>query len=154
MKLESLASRMEKVGCPIHPSAIYKIESAGRRITVDELVGFSEVFGIPVEELLLPPEVAATQELVQRITAWDAARVAAIRSQDEADALWARLQEYVQAHPEISEAVEAAVGAWTDFYYDSDDANREWILDHKIADLTGDRSRKEQAAAKFHEVIG
>ena len=56
--LDGLAKRMTDVGCPIHSSAIYKIESNDppRRITVDELVGFSRVLGIPVEELLLPPE--------------------------------------------------------------------------------------------------
>src|SRR5215211_5310614 len=55
---ERLCKELAEVGCPIHQSAISKIEGAshGRMITLDELIGFSKVFGIPVAELLLPPE--------------------------------------------------------------------------------------------------
>src|SRR5215211_6787059 len=55
---ERLVRELAEVGCPIHQSAISKIEGTtnGRMITLDELIGFSKVFGIPVAELLLPPE--------------------------------------------------------------------------------------------------
>lgn len=55
-KQATLARRMKDVGCPMEGSTIYKIESGDppRRVAVDELVGFARVFGIPVEELLLP----------------------------------------------------------------------------------------------------
>ncbi len=60
-----LAKRMEDAGYPVQASAIFKIEKGDppRRITVDELVGFSLVFGIPVADLLLPPEVVADQAM-------------------------------------------------------------------------------------------
>ena len=65
MTYESLAKRMTDHGCPIQPSAIYKIEKGTprRRITVDELVALSRVFDIPVEELLLPPDLVNGEEL-------------------------------------------------------------------------------------------
>ena len=58
---EGLAVRMAQVGCPIDQSAVYKIEKHDppRRITVDELVGFGAAFGVPIQELLLPPHVVA-----------------------------------------------------------------------------------------------
>jgi hypothetical protein len=50
---------MTLAGCPMYPTTIYKIEKGEkgkrRRITVDELVAFSRVFGIGVEELLALP---------------------------------------------------------------------------------------------------
>lgn len=56
---ESTASRMTVLGCPIHASAIYKIEKGEprRRIAVDELVGFADAFKVSVEELLVPVEL-------------------------------------------------------------------------------------------------
>jgi len=52
--LETLANAMSECGCSIDQSAIYKIEKGEprRRITVDELVAFSDVWAIPVERLL------------------------------------------------------------------------------------------------------
>ena len=59
------------VGCLMHPSTPFKIEKGDppRRITIDEFVGFSKVFGLSLDELLVPPDVAedaAITELVQR----------------------------------------------------------------------------------------
>lgn len=69
---DGLAKRMTDSGCPIDPSAIYKIEKGKppRRIVVDELVGFSRVFGLPVEELLLDPRIAAEAELLELARQW------------------------------------------------------------------------------------
>lgn len=56
----ALSDRLAKVNHPLHQSAISKIESPpatdGRRgISIDEAIGFSKVFGVPLGELLLPP---------------------------------------------------------------------------------------------------
>lgn len=53
---EGTAKRMTNIGCPIQPTAIYKIEKGQprRRISVDELVAFAKVFDFDVEEMLLP----------------------------------------------------------------------------------------------------
>lgn len=53
---EGLASRMTHLGNPMQASAIYKIEKADppRRITVDEMVGFSQVFDLDPADMLMP----------------------------------------------------------------------------------------------------
>lgn len=58
---ERLAEKMTEAGCPIQGSAIFKIEKGDppRRITVNELMAFSQVFGIRVPELLVSAELAS-----------------------------------------------------------------------------------------------
>jgi transcriptional regulator with XRE-family HTH domain len=72
-----LAKRMEDAGYPMQSSAIFKIEKGDppRRITVDELVGFSAVFGVPVSDLLLPPEVVADKAMHAALDQLNAARM-------------------------------------------------------------------------------
>ena len=67
--LEGLAKRMTDAGCPLAASAIYKTEQGQprRRIVTDELVTYSSVFGIPVDHLLLDPEIEAEQRLINKL---------------------------------------------------------------------------------------
>jgi transcriptional regulator with XRE-family HTH domain len=62
---EKLSRRMAEAGCPIHQSAIWKIEHADppRRITYDEALGFARVFDTPLDDLAVLPEIAADKEL-------------------------------------------------------------------------------------------
>ncbi|HEX2361561.1 MAG TPA: helix-turn-helix transcriptional regulator [Jiangellaceae bacterium] len=64
-----LAQRMTAQGCSIDQSALYKIEKGRprRRISVDELVALSEVFAVPVHELLAPPELAAKKVVLEAL---------------------------------------------------------------------------------------
>ena len=66
---DGLAKRMTDAGCPMTGSAIFKIEKAEprRRIVVDELVAFAKVFAVPMEELLLSPELAATKDITRLV---------------------------------------------------------------------------------------
>jgi transcriptional regulator with XRE-family HTH domain len=48
---EQLAERMRLEGVSVHQSAIQKTEKSGRRVSIDEMVAYAKVFGIPVEEL-------------------------------------------------------------------------------------------------------
>lgn len=54
---DSLAERMTAAGCPIQPSAIFKTEKGDppRRITVNELYALSQVFEMPLVQLLTHP---------------------------------------------------------------------------------------------------
>ena len=56
---ETLARKMTAAGCSIQGSAIFKIEKGTprRRVTVDELIALSTVFGVSIEELLKPMEL-------------------------------------------------------------------------------------------------
>ncbi len=62
------ARRMTAAGCPIDQSAINKIEQGDppRRITVDELVAFAQVFGLEIEDLLIPAYAARDAEIRRR----------------------------------------------------------------------------------------
>jgi transcriptional regulator with XRE-family HTH domain len=99
---EGLADRLGKVGCPIQPSAIYKIEKARppRRITVTELVAFSKVFMLSVEELLVDPATrlsAAAIRLVERFQAiqreYAEAKLREVELHKESEAVLVQLQE-------------------------------------------------------------
>lgn len=59
-----LASRMSSRGCPMGQSAVWKMENAGRRITVDELVSFAAVFKLDVPDLLRPVEAVKREAVV------------------------------------------------------------------------------------------
>lgn len=104
---DGLAKRLTNAGCPIQASAVFKIEkgSPRRRITVDELVAFSRVFEVDAEELLLPPGMVATQEL---ISLWDA-YLEAGQLQREADDACRRthkaLRDHLLANPDVRGAL-------------------------------------------------
>jgi transcriptional regulator with XRE-family HTH domain len=95
MSYDGLASRMEKAGCPINASAIYKIEKANppRRITVDELVGFSRVFELPIEDLLLPAHVVKQSRLLKGLDEIAECFFALRGAQDDYDASVAKVSE-------------------------------------------------------------
>lgn len=137
---DGLASRMTQAGCAIQSSAIYKIEKSDppRRITVDELVGFSEVFNIPVGNILMPPEIAAREALIELLTDWEMARRSAAEAKSAEDEAWTRLVEYIAEDPEIEPALESALRGWAKFYFDED--QREGALALKMWKLT--RSEK------------
>lgn len=65
LTFDGLAKRMTEAGCPLNASALFKIEKASprRRITVDELVAFSRVFKLPMEELVTDPALSQEREL-------------------------------------------------------------------------------------------
>jgi len=101
---------MERVGYPIQPSAIHKITSASRRITLDEAIAYAQVFNIPTDELLLPPEIARSSELksiwdqLQRNTAERLALQQSFRDQeapleDRQAAIMRRLGELAETDP-------------------------------------------------------
>ncbi|MEV0163411.1 helix-turn-helix domain-containing protein [Nonomuraea fuscirosea] len=65
---ERMAQELTNAGCPTHQSAISKIvnpkpDGSRRVISVDEAIAMARVFGIPLEELPLPPEAAEGRDL-------------------------------------------------------------------------------------------
>ncbi len=67
MSAAHLARLVTARGCPINASAINKIEQGKppRRITVDELVAFAEVFDLDVTDLLIPAHAAREKQIEQ-----------------------------------------------------------------------------------------
>ncbi len=102
MTYEGAAKRMTDAGCPIQPSAIYKIEKAQppRRISVDELVAFAAVFGVPVHDLLMPPEVVFHKEFKALAAEYEAARNDLGAAWERANAATAALRELAVASNE------------------------------------------------------
>lgn len=112
MSTEGLAKRMTDLGCPINQSAIWKVENGDppRRITYDEAIAFAEVFGIPLEDLAVPPEVMADQTAIQLIDDYQRAR------QEHID-LFFKIALHVRNHPASRPVLEQHV-AWRDLSHD------------------------------------
>lgn len=64
---DELVKQMRSRGCVMPQSAISKLEkppSGGRRaVTVDEALAFAKVFGMSIEELVLPPDLLTRKHL-------------------------------------------------------------------------------------------
>ena len=97
---DGLASRVTEAGCPIQGSAIYKIEKADppRQITVDEMLGFSAAFEIPVMDLLRPREVVVSAKLSRLFDKWEAARQESLAAQARSDAAFRKMARFVQEY--------------------------------------------------------
>ena len=83
---QELATRMAAATCPMDQSAIHKIIKKGRRITVNELVAFSEVLDLSIAELLVPLEDALSRRQNELLTELHESRksyVSAARSVEE-----------------------------------------------------------------------
>lgn len=119
---DGLAKRMTDAGCPMVGSAIFKIEkgSPRRRIVVDELVAFAGVFGLKVEELLVPPAIARRDELVKLVLAWDSAADEASEAIAARDAAWEAMKAYLAANPEAEAELAEVFAAWAQFYFPDD----------------------------------
>lgn len=107
--LERLAGKMTDAGCPMDRSAIYKTESAGRRITVDEAVTFANVFGLPLSNLLLPPDIAKNKEAIKLYRRYMAVSEQYVAAAKELDEIQNRLLEIVDEGYE-SEVIAALQG--------------------------------------------
>jgi transcriptional regulator with XRE-family HTH domain len=94
MSYEALAKAMTKVGCSINASSLYKIEkgSPPRKVTVEELVAFHQVFDLSIENLLTPIELL-DQERAHEI-----------------------LKDVGAAEIRLFEAVADLLGGYSDFY--------------------------------------
>lgn len=102
---ERLAAAMADAGCPLHASAIYKIENADppRRITLNEFLAFAAVFEMDPAELLLPPTPPDDRRVNELI---DTLR----RTSDEAAS---SLDEWCSAHEELYLIVGVDPKTWT-----------------------------------------
>jgi transcriptional regulator with XRE-family HTH domain len=146
---DGLASRMTKAGCAIQSSAIYKIEKSDppRRITVDELVAFAEVFAVPVQDLLLPPEIAAKRQLVGLLTDWEIARRRSAEAKDVEETAWGALTDYVSGNPEVEGALEASLKGWVEHYFD--ESERDGAMALKMWQITKSEKWIERVRAEL-----
>lgn len=111
---EELAERMAAVGCKIHPSGIQKTEKSGRRITVDELIGYSRALEIPVDSLIDSSKPrASTREFWRDYIA--AESFCTLKDQAEGS-YWKMIrsvQEEAARNPELRGAIESRLKSHT-----------------------------------------
>lgn len=109
MSQEQLAKAVEAVlGVSFPQSAVSKIErqQARRAITVDEALAFSRVFGIPLEQLMLPAELAAEQRAVDALKTATRDYWAAVRSYQRCAESIDGLGEVLLEHPPIGQELQ------------------------------------------------
>jgi transcriptional regulator with XRE-family HTH domain len=105
----TVSDRMNEAGFEMNPSAVWRIENRKRRVNLDEAIGFAEVFGLDLRNLVGPPRLAAEARAMELINAAvDAFRVS-LRA--HAGYLQARdlLHEYLARHRDIREEAETVV---------------------------------------------
>lgn len=136
--IDGLAQRMTDTGCSMTGSAIFKIEKGEprRRIVVDELVAFSQVFGIPVDELLMPPETARKTEVIRLVMAWHSATLDHEQTLRDLDESRRALSGYVAAHPDVAADLAETLKAWADATFD--EGGREWNVALQMWSITRD----------------
>ena len=104
----AVSDRLNAAGYEMNPSAVWRIENGQRRVTVDDALGFAEVFGISLANLVGPPRLAAharAMDLVEDIRrAYRASHMATLAAAQARDALDA----YLDEHPDVREEAEAA----------------------------------------------
>ncbi|MFJ2650447.1 helix-turn-helix domain-containing protein [Streptomyces sp. NPDC087420] len=105
----SLSDRLNEAGFDMNPSAVWRIEKRKRRINVDEAIGFAEVFGIDLRNLVGPPQLAAKARAMKLIDSV----VDAFRETQRASAGFSKardaLDAYLAEHPDIREEAEVMV---------------------------------------------
>ncbi|MGG7572902.1 helix-turn-helix transcriptional regulator [Streptomyces sirii] len=105
----AVSDRLNEAGYEINPSAVWRIENRKRRVNLDEAIGFAELFGISLENLVGPPRLAAharAMELVEdirrRYREMHLANRAAAEARDALDA-------YLAEHPDLREEADVLV---------------------------------------------
>lgn len=105
----AVSDRLNEAGYEINPSAVWRIENHKRRVNLDEAIGFAELFGLSLENLVGPPRLAAharAMELVEdirlRYREMRLANRAAAEARDALDA-------YLAEHPDLREEADVLV---------------------------------------------
>ncbi|WP_086829408.1 helix-turn-helix transcriptional regulator [Streptomyces sp. NRRL B-24572] len=105
----TLSDRLNEAGYEMNPSAVWRIENGKRRINLDEAIGFAEIFGVSLSNLVGPPALAAAGRAMELIDTVVAANAAAQRAQHAYRRVNAELIAYLDEHPDIREEANAVV---------------------------------------------
>lgn len=105
----TLSERLNEAGYEMNPSAVWRIENGKRRINLDEAIGFAEVFGVSLSNLVGPPALAAAGRAMELIDTVVAANLAAQRAQHAWRRATNALAAYLDEHPDIREEADVMV---------------------------------------------
>jgi transcriptional regulator with XRE-family HTH domain len=102
-----LAKAMTDAGQPMNQSSIWKIENARprRKITVDEAVTFAQVFDMTLDELMVPPEMAADDLAFDLIGKYLEQQLAVHQAQAESAETVRRLDKLLRQQPGLKDRV-------------------------------------------------
>jgi transcriptional regulator with XRE-family HTH domain len=151
---EGLARRMTEAGCPIDQSALFKVEKGNppRRITVDELVALTRVFGLSANELLVPPELAAASRAADLVAEWfsaaDARITAAVearKQQERQDRAREAIRKLLEDEPKAAAGIEVWLEHHAKQMWPKADASE--AVDHYYEKLVGGSRGKSRAKA-------
>lgn len=104
----AVSDQLNEAGYEINPSAVWRIENHKRRVNLDEAIGFAELFGISLENLVGPPRLAAhgrAMELIEDIRRYREMRLANRAAAEARDAL----DVYLAEHPDLREEADVLV---------------------------------------------
>ncbi|MFE0101312.1 helix-turn-helix domain-containing protein [Streptomyces sp. NPDC059009] len=105
----ALSDRLNEAGFEMNPSAVWRIENRKRRINLDEAIGFADVFGIDLRNLVGPPKLAVQARAMELIDAV----VDTLRERQRASVAHAKatdhLDAYLAEHPDIREEADVMV---------------------------------------------
>ncbi|MBB1254693.1 helix-turn-helix transcriptional regulator [Streptomyces sp. OF3] len=105
----TLSDRLNEAGYEMNPSGVWRIENGKRRINLDEAIGFAEVFGVSLSNLVGPPALAAAGRAMELIDTVVAANLAAQRAQQVYLRATGDLAAYLDEHPDIREEADVMV---------------------------------------------
>jgi transcriptional regulator with XRE-family HTH domain len=105
----TLSDRLNEAGYEMNPSAVWRIENGKRRINLDEAIGFAEVFGVSLSNLVGPPALAAAGRAMELIDTVVAANLASQRAQHAYRRATNDLAAYLDEHPDIREEADVMV---------------------------------------------
>ncbi|MFK0173985.1 helix-turn-helix domain-containing protein [Streptomyces sp. NPDC090306] len=135
----ALSDRLNDAGFEMNPSAVWRIENGKRRINLDEAIGFAEVFGIDLRNLVGPPQLAArarAMELIDDVI--DAFRATQRANRTFSEARGA-LDAYLAEHPDIQEEADVMVSNAM-----AEEADRTWQRMHGQSARVADEEPTEQ----------
>lgn len=106
----TVARLMGEAGCPVNPTAIHKIEKAGRTISLDEAVALAKVFGFDaIDDLAKPLDESLSAQLTRAEYDADAINRDAEELTARVAALWRELRDIAVNHA-TGEVSAAAAG--------------------------------------------
>ncbi|MEB8343909.1 helix-turn-helix domain-containing protein [Streptomyces endophyticus] len=105
----ALSDRLNEAGFDMNPSAVWRIENGKRRINLDEAIGFANVFGLDLRNLVGPPQLAAQARAMELIDTV----IDAFRGTQRANAAFTEardtLDAYLAEHPDIRDEADVMV---------------------------------------------
>lgn len=106
---QGMSDVVGEFGVPMDKSSIQQVEKGSRRVHVDELIAFANVFRLPIDQLVQDDDIVDTREVRATYKKWQEALRAQARAEAVARGLLSILQRKVAKNPSTVEALEELV---------------------------------------------